>query len=121
MDIRTLVLALGVFCATFLVGWWLNIGTYVYSTGYGTSASYARPANVVTAPVMASATTGQGSVAPASQAVAHVQTTPPQARPPQPKLPQVKSAQGKDLSQGSQTQGSQTRAAPKPSIRMRRR
>jgi hypothetical protein len=119
MDIRTLVLALGVFCATFLVGWWLNIGTYVYSTGYGTSASYARPAAVAAVPVMA--TTGQGSAAPGPQAVAHVQTAPPQARPPQPKLPQVKSAQGKDLSQGSQTQGSQTRAAPKPSIRMRRR
>ena len=26
MDFRTLALGVGVFCATFLVGWWLNIG-----------------------------------------------------------------------------------------------
>ena len=32
MDIRTLVLGLGVFCATFLVGWWFNIGAAFYGS-----------------------------------------------------------------------------------------
>ncbi|MCC6890113.1 MAG: hypothetical protein IT536_16395 [Hyphomicrobiales bacterium] len=30
MDFRTLVLGLSVFCATFVVGWWLNIGGWLY-------------------------------------------------------------------------------------------
>jgi hypothetical protein len=99
MDIRTLGLGLGVFCATFVVGWWLNIGTFAYGIWY------ARPATVAV-PVMVSATP-----APVAQAVAA-----PQAKPAQPRLPRVKSAQGKDLSQGPQGN-----AAPKPGTRIRRR
>jgi hypothetical protein len=40
MDVRTIVLGAGVFCATFLVGWWLNIGNLV------AGISLARPATV---------------------------------------------------------------------------
>jgi len=104
MDVRTLGLGLGVFCATFAVGWWLNIGTLAYGTWY------ARPAPMA-APVMAAATP-----APVAQAVADVQTSAPQAKPAQPRLPRVKSAQGKDLSQGPQGN-----AASKPGTRIRRR
>jgi hypothetical protein len=35
MDIRTLTLGIGAFCATFLVGWWFNIG--------GLAAGFAKP------------------------------------------------------------------------------
>lgn len=51
MDIRTLVLGLGVFCATFLVGWWLNIG------GLATGMSAARPVPEAQAPAAQSPTT----------------------------------------------------------------
>jgi hypothetical protein len=44
MDLRTLALGLGVFCATFVVGWWLNIGTWI--SGGGTF--HARPAVAAT-------------------------------------------------------------------------
>ena len=113
MDIRTLVLGLGVFCATFLIGWWLNIGALVYGTG----ASQAQPAAVTAVPVSAAATTGQSTQR--SQVVAHVPQTPSaQSKAPAPKLPQVKSAQGKNL----QAQESQAKPAPRRSgFRIRRR
>jgi hypothetical protein len=37
MDLRTLAFGVGVFCATFLVGWWLNIGGM--ASGWGISVA----------------------------------------------------------------------------------
>ncbi len=93
MDIRTLVLGLSVFCATFLVGWWLNIGAIFYGTG----APQARPVAAAEGP----ATSGQGQTQGQStqRFVAHVPvSTGPQSSTAQPKaplarLPQVKYAQ----------------------------
>ena len=94
MDIRTLVLGLGVFCATFLVGWWLNIGGLFYGTG----ASQAQPA---AAAAEGPVTSGQGQTQgqTTQRFVAHVPvSTGPQSSTAQPKapsarLPQVKYAQ----------------------------
>jgi hypothetical protein len=50
MDFRTLLLGVGVFCATFLVGWWLNVG--------GLSAGFShRPITEAQEPMEQSATT----------------------------------------------------------------
>jgi hypothetical protein len=46
-DLRTLGLAAGAFCATFLVGWWLNIGNL--AAGIGVSAKPAGEAPVTQA------------------------------------------------------------------------
>ena len=93
MDIRTLVLGLGVFCATFLIGWWLNIGAFIYGTG----ASHARSAAAV--PVTAGQGEAQRQPAQRSNIVTHVplttssQTPSAQPKVAQAKLPQVKYAQ----------------------------
>ena len=43
MDFRTLALGVGVFCATFLVGWWLNIGS-LWHLGIGAARLRTAPA-----------------------------------------------------------------------------
>jgi hypothetical protein len=116
MDIRTLVLGLGVFGATFLVGWWLNIGSVFYG-----SASQPRPAAAAEVP----ATSGQGQSQgqPAQRFVAHVPVlldTGTQSQTAQPKataarLPQVKYAQEPKAKASSNSSSS------KPAIRIRRR
>jgi hypothetical protein len=109
MDIRTLVLGLGVFCATFLIGWWLNIAAIFYGPG----ASQARPAAAVAAP----ATTGQGSSPTRSHVVVHVpqtRTAAPQRTPV--RMPRVKYARD------PQAKSAPSKSAPRRSgIRIRRR
>jgi hypothetical protein len=111
MDIRTLVLGLGVFCATFLIGWWFNIGAIFYGTG----AAPAQPVAAAATP----ATTGQGSSPTRSHIVVHVPqtgTAPPQRT--QVKMPRVKYAQD------PQAKSVQAKSAPRKSgfrIRIRRR
>lgn len=54
MDLRTIALGIGVFCATFLVGWWLNIG------GLAAGKAPVRPAMEAPAPTaQPAATVGQ--------------------------------------------------------------
>ncbi len=127
MDIRTLVLGLGVFCATFLIGWWLNISAFVYGTG----ASQARPAAVAAVPASAAATTGQSTQR--SQVVHVPPMASAQPKASAPKFSQVKSAQAKDLqpqdsrakdsrAKDSLAKNSQAKPAPRKSgIRIRRR
>jgi hypothetical protein len=114
MDLRTLVLGLGVFCATFLVGWWFNIGTMIY----GPRTSQAQP--VAVAAVPAAATTGQAQPTTRPQVVVRVpqgrssQTTLPQSA----KAPPLKSAYAKDLP----SHDPNAKSAPRKSgIRIRRR
>jgi hypothetical protein len=109
MDIRTLVLGLGVFCATFLIGWWLNISAFVYGTG----ALQAQPAAVAAVPVSAAATTGQSTQ---RSQVVHV----PQMPSAQPKAPAPKANDVQP--QDSFAKNSQAKPAPRKSgIRIRRR
>jgi hypothetical protein len=115
MDIRTLVLGFGVFCVTFLVGWWLNIGSVFYA---GTSQR--RPAMAAEG----SATTGQGQSQgqPGPRFVAHVPVPvstgtqrPATAQPkvPAARLPQVKYAQE------PKAKASSNSSSAKPAIRRR--
>ncbi|MBX9774748.1 MAG: hypothetical protein K2Y71_10065 [Xanthobacteraceae bacterium] len=108
MDIRTLVLGLGVFCATFLLGWWLNIGSVLYGGG----TPQPRPALAAES----ASTTGQGRAL-----VAHVpvssasqsQTAQPKA--PAARLPQIRYAQEPKAKTSSGSSSS------RPAIRVRRR
>jgi hypothetical protein len=121
MDIRTLVLGLGVFCARFLLGWWLNIGTMFYGSG----ASQPRPVAAAEP-----ATTGQGKsqAQPAQRFVAHVpvpvssgsqsQSVQPKAPPAAAKVPQVKYAQ---QPKAKASNSSSSNSSSKPAIRIRRR
>src|SRR5262245_53519644 len=92
MDIRTLVLGLGVFCATFLVGWWLNIGAVFHGSGV------AQPQPAAVAEAAGTSGQGQAQGQPAQRFIAHVpvsygpQSSSAQPRP-QTRLPQVKYAQ----------------------------
>jgi hypothetical protein len=54
MDLRTLVLGVSVFCATFVVGWWLNIAAIFHGTGTFTGTFRGPQA------AMTPTTTGQG-------------------------------------------------------------
>ena len=48
LDLRTLGLGIGVFCATFLVGWWLNVGSL--ASVVGSTATKTEPQAVGRAP-----------------------------------------------------------------------
>jgi hypothetical protein len=61
MDLRTPALAIGAFCAAFVVGWWLNIGGL--AAGFGASAAKTAadvPATVGVAAPPSSAPQGRG-------------------------------------------------------------
>lgn len=116
MDIRTLVLGLGVFCATFLVGWWFNIGAAFYGSG----ASQAQPV----AATEAAATSGQGQSQGQSgpRFVAHVPvSTGSQSQTAQPKAPAAKLPQVKYAQEPKAKPSSANSSSPKPGIRIRRR
>jgi hypothetical protein len=113
MDIRTLVLAASIFCATFLAGWWLNIGAMLY----GTATSHAQPAAVAAAPTTEQQAQSQTSSGGRPRVVLHLPQTPstqaPRSKAPQAKAP--RSAQAKEM------QAQEARAPRKSSIRIRRR
>ena len=55
LDLRTLGLGLGVFCVTFLVGWWLNVGSLASAIGGADAKTKPAPQTVgqATAPKVA--------------------------------------------------------------------
>ena len=117
MDVRTLVLGLGVFCATFLVGWWLNIG----SVFYGAS----QPRSAVAAEGSATSGQGQSQGQPGPRFVAHVpvpvSTGPQRATTAQPKAPAAKLPQVKYAQEPKAKASSPGSSSAKPAIRIRRR
>jgi hypothetical protein len=88
MDLRTLVLGVSVFCATFLVGWWLNIGAVFYGTGTPRAQAGASQSLLAPAP----STTGQ------AQQTMRVVVPIPTRSSQSPSAPPAKSAHAKDLS-----------------------
>jgi hypothetical protein len=119
MDIRTIALGIGVFCATFLVGWWFNIGTVFYGSGAP------QPRSAAAAEIPATSGQGQSSAEPTQRFVAHVpvstgsQSTTAQPSAPSARLPQVKYAQ-EPKAKGSSAKSNNS-SSPKPGIRIRRR
>jgi hypothetical protein len=118
MDIRTLVLGLGVFCATFVVGWWFNIGAALH----GTRASQPQP--VVAGEAAATSGQGQSQAQPAQRYVVHrpVSTGAQNTATEQPKMPlAAKLPQVKYAQQPKAKASTANSASSKPAVRVRRR
>jgi hypothetical protein len=79
MDFRTIALGVGVFCATFLVGWWLNIG------GLASGRSASPSVGEMPAPAAAHAQETQTPAQPSTTGGQKVALQTPQPKAPPPK------------------------------------